>query len=188
MPTNYWQTKNLRLRSIEDPDIAYYIKTRNATDSEAEWFYDRVNFPYSEDSLRKLYETVIADQKKEDKFFFIIETHGGDYVGNIYIWHTNRIARTFRHGIQIDAKHRKKGFASEALVAVLDYYFNELNYQKCAPYVYEFNATSHSFHTKFGFVHEGSLRNEVYTRGKYYALVYYGMLKDEFNARYSYWK
>jgi RimJ/RimL family protein N-acetyltransferase len=106
----------------------------------------------------------------------------------VYVWFTQTRERFFRYGIQIDEAYRKKGYAAEALVIVLDYYFNELNYQKCCPTAYEFNKRSQAFHERFGFVKEGVLRNEVFTRGKYYSMVYYGLLRDEFNAKYKHWE
>ena len=183
MAKNYWQGKHIKLRALEEKDITRFVNLRNTPDSEADWYHDRIFLPESETTAKKHLEELVAEQK-DDKFFFIVENETAP-VGTIYVWEARRREGVFRYGIQIEEPHRAKGYAKEALIIILDYYFNELNYQKCAPYAYEFNTRSQAFHEKLGFTKEGILRNETYTRGKYHSIVYYGMLKNEFNSLYN---
>jgi len=185
MTKNYWQGKNIRLRAFEDGDVARLVKARNMFNNENQWFYDKLLLPDSEAGVKAACSELLASQKKDDKYFFIIETLDGQFAGQVEVWHTRQHEGVFKYGIQIEDAHKGNGYATEALVIVLDYYFNELNYQKCSPTAYEFNPRSQAFHEKFGFTREGVLRNEVYTRGRYYSMICYGMLKDEFNALYK---
>jgi len=185
MTKNYWEGKSIRLRAIEEGDVTRIVESRNSINNENQWYYDKIMLPESEAAMKKFCDEVLAEQKKDDKYFFIIETLNGSFVGHIYVWHTQRREGVFKYGILVDDVHKGKGYAKEALIIVLDYYFNELNYQKCNPTVYEFNTRSQAFHEKFGFVREGVLRNEVYTRGQYFSMVCYGMLKVEFGTLYG---
>jgi RimJ/RimL family protein N-acetyltransferase len=63
---------------------------------------------------------------------------------------------------------------------VLEFYFDELRYQKCGVYIYEFNDASHRFHKKLGFAEEGRLRREYYSNGRFYDSVCYGLTAEEF--------
>jgi len=185
MAKNYWQGERIRLRALEERDIGWMVENRNNFDHEAFWLYDKIHCPASEGSMKKIFDGIVAEQQKDDKYYFVIEGMDNDFIGHVTIWHTQVRERMFRYGILLDEKHQGKGYAAEALIIVLDYYFNELNYNKCAPTVYGYNTKSQAFHERFGFIREGALRNEIYSRGVYHDLVCYGMLKDEFNARYK---
>jgi len=184
MRNNYWEGKDIRLRALETPDIDRFVEMRKKLDSEGLWYWNRLPLPESEESARKEYADL---DTKEDKKYFVIETFDGEFAGHIAVWHTQRREGILQYGSLIEEGHRRKGYGSQALIIVLDYYFNELNYQKCRATVFEYNKRSQEFHERFGFVREGSLRNEIYTRGRYYDEVYYGILKDEFNGKYKHW-
>ena len=187
MTKSYWESENIRIRAIEDADIDRFVKNRHETDWEGRWLEDSLEFPESDKEAKKILVKYVKELSKDDKRFLIIETLTGEYVGSIDIWYTRQRIGNFRYGINLESEHRRKGYGKEALIIILDYYFNELNYQKCSPTVYEYNTASQAFHEKFGFLREGTLRNEVYTRGKYHAMIHYGMLKDEFNKLYKHW-
>jgi len=187
MSGNYWESKNIRIRAAEEADIQRFTDRRNSIDREGQWLEDSLEFPLSEEEARKDIIDYINELSKDDKRFLIIETLAGDYAGYIDVWYTRRRIGNFRYGIKLEPEHRRKGYGKEALIILLDYYFNELNYNKCSPTVYEYNTGSQAFHEEFGFIREGALRSEVYSRGKYHSMIYYGMLKEEFNKLYKHW-
>ena len=61
------------------------------------------------------------------------------------------------------------------------YYFRELRYQKLMATVYSFNERSLRMHEKLGFTFEGRLRRTVFTNGRYYDQLYFGMTSEEFD-------
>lgn len=185
MQKNYWQAEHVRLRALEDKDLQMYLDERNPPDSMREWYEDRILTPSSETELKEEFAKTRDEFNRDDKKIFIIETNSMEYAGEISVWHTDKRNRYFRYGIFLKEEYRGKGYAKEALVIVLDYYFNELGFNKCSPTVYEYNKNSQKFHERFGFVLEGKLRGEVYTRGKYYDMYYYGMSNAEFNSLYK---
>lgn len=73
------------------------------------------------------------------------------------------------------------GYGREAVTILLRYYFRELRYQKVVALVYAFNERSANFHQKLGFQLEGQLRRMVYTNGRYYDSLYFGMTAEEFD-------
>jgi len=179
--SNYWQGNLIKLRSFEDKDLEKYINDRVNPDSKRQWCEDYIRFPFSPAEIKEQTEKYNSSLKDEDKRLFTIETLYGEYAGEISVWHTDRRNGTFKYGIFLDEKMRGKGYGKDALKIVLDFYFNELNYNKAQPDAYAFNNNSQKFHEKFGFVLEGVLRNQIYSRGEYHNLHCYGMLKNEFN-------
>lgn len=185
MRKNFWESERLRIRALEEKDLQMYIQNRHEPDSVRQWYEDSLMFPMSEKETKDDYEKTVTDYTKEDKRIFILETLDGMYMGEISIWLTSARARFFRYGIFLDESARGKGLGKEALIIVLDFYFNELNYRKAAPCVYSYNSNSQKFHEKFGFKLEGIVKDEIYSRGQYHDMRYYAMFKDEFNERYG---
>ena len=85
----------------------------------------------------------------------------------------------------IRREHQRRGYASEAIALVLRYYFQELRYQKASVRAYSFNEPSIRLHERLGFQLEGRLRREVYTEGRYFDVLVFGMTAEEFAARAS---
>lgn len=179
---SYWQRNNIRLRAFENKDLQKYISER--PDTKRQWLEDRIELPNSEEQTKKILADYLDTLKTDDKSLFVLENLDGDYIGEISVWLALKPNGLFRYGIFLDDKFRYKGYAKDALVIVLDYYFNELNYHKAGPTVYSYNEASQKFHEKFGFIKEAELKEEVYTRGKYYNMIYYSMTKDQFNDLY----
>ena len=185
MNRNYWRRENIRIRAFEEKDIEIHTRTRNEPDSVQQFYYSHIHQPQAKEELEKELKKGQEENSADNKKIFVIETLDEKYVGEVLIWFVDQRNRYFRYGIFINSKFRRKGYGKEALIIILDYYFNELNYNKCSPTVYSFNEASQMFHESFGFVKEGVLRNELFTRGKYFDMYYYGMLRDEFNSRYE---
>jgi len=184
---NYWKRNNITIRAFEEKDIEGFVKRNLKPDVMQQWYYDFINFPKSEAELKKYIEEMVLDTK-EDRRLLVIEDVNGEHVGEFWVWYADRRNRVFRYGIAIYKEFRGKGYAKDALIVGMDYYFNELNYVKCSPTVYGYNKNSQEFHEKMGFVLEGRLRDEIFTRGRQFDLFYYGMTRDEFNEKYTHFQ
>jgi hypothetical protein len=77
----------------------------------------------------------------------------------------------------------RQGYASEAIQILLRQHFDEYRYQKVNTRVHGFNAASIALHEKLGFQHEGRIRRAVYTGGRYWDLLLFGLTVEEFRAR-----
>ena len=145
---------------------------------------DRLYFPETETHAKQWAETEhehasqSADSGKE--FGFEIETLDKTLVGRISTHHCDLRCGTFSYGLFVAREHRQKGYASEAIRLVLRYYFGELRYQKVTVYVYDFNEASLRLHARLGFQQEGRLRRMVYTDGKHFDTIVFGLTAEEF--------
>lgn len=146
------------------------------------WQYDE-----GKDGVPKSEPIKIEETENWDKVFKI-QNPDGIAVGEIQTWVVDDTSRLFDYAIQVFGEFKGKGIGTEALVVILDYYFNELNMRICRSAVYSYNRPSQKFHEKFGFTKEGVGRKQVYARGKYYDMIYYSIFNEEFNKKYSHFQ
>ena len=76
-----------------------------------------------------------------------------------------------------------KGIAKEAVLLILDYYFNYLRYHRCGIHIYDYNPHSIYFHEKMGFQKCGQLHEAQFFKGEYHDTMLYEMIAHEFNGK-----
>ncbi|MBE7049568.1 MAG: GNAT family N-acetyltransferase [Ruminococcaceae bacterium] len=176
---NIWSSNNIILKQTTAEDIDLFIDESGNYDTDLMKNYDYIDFPRSKQYLISSIEKSVSGQ--EDNFSFTIHNKSGEKVGYITVFDCDKKNGTFKYGIFIKESFKGRGYASESVKIVLNYYFNELRYNKVNVYIYDFNTPSIRFHEKSGFVFEGRLRQMSYSGGQYHDTLYYGMLKSEFN-------
>lgn len=72
-----------------------------------------------------------------------------------------------------------KGYGGDALQLILRYGFDELGLYVISLNVISYNTRAIRAYEKVGFVHEGTQREVVYRDGKRWDMVYYGLLRRE---------
>jgi RimJ/RimL family protein N-acetyltransferase len=90
----------------------------------------------------------------------------------------------FGYGLSIAKDHRRKGYASEAVLLLLRYFFQELRYQKVTIQVASFNQDSIGLHEHLGFQLEGRIRRAGFTGGQYWDELNYGLTVEEFQEKH----
>jgi ribosomal-protein-alanine N-acetyltransferase len=80
----------------------------------------------------------------------------------------------------IGSLFQRKGLATEATKAVIQYGFDQINLHKVQICHKSINLPSRKVIEKCGFTYEGTLRDFFYQDGKYIDRLYYSMLRDEF--------
>lgn len=174
---NFWQGRLVRLRGLEPSDAETFARWN--LDSETARDLDFVWPPVSLEFVRRDFEQLSLKKLEADAFFFVVEDAAGGAVGHISTHGCDQRGGVFRYGLGVAPEHRRRGYATEAALLVLKYYFEELRYQKCLVGVHSNNAASVALHEKLGFVREGTLRRMVYTGGRFHDLYHYGILKEE---------
>jgi RimJ/RimL family protein N-acetyltransferase len=178
-----WRGRLVRLRAVEPGDWEAHFAWDQ--DSDMSRRLDHVWLPPSAARARRWAEEAAQQRGDNDEFAFEIAALSDDtMVGHIGVNRCDRRVGSFFYGVATLAEQRRRGYAAEAILLVARYYFQELRYQKMNAQVYSFNEASLALHEKLGFVREGTLRRMVYTGGRRYDLVEFGMTDDEFTARY----
>ena len=180
---NFWAGEEVRLRAIEPDDAEHFYRWN--LDSELARQLDFVWPPSSLASVQAWTAEQAQRKLKDDEFHWVIESREGQPVGSISTHHCDARHGTFSYGVAVADEHRGRGYAAAAIRLVLCYYFEELRYHKANVCVHSYNVASLRLHDRLGFAREGAQREVVYTRGRYYDLVWFGMTADEFRARYG---
>lgn len=180
----YWQGNLVRLRATEPGDAEHFYLINRERDVDRS--LDMVYPPSSRAQIQQWVEKYALEGFRENQeFAFQIEViASGEHVGSIDTHHCNPRQGTFEYGLSVREQYRGNGYASEAILLVLRYYFFELRFRKAEPGVFAFNEASLALHRKLGFVEEGRRRQHGYSHGEYHDLVLFGMTADEFRDTY----
>jgi RimJ/RimL family protein N-acetyltransferase len=175
-----WQGTRVNLRPVE-PDDWVTFDAWNGDDFTARRS-SSIGFPESKEAVRQWVAKVATAGPDNDHYRWMIENQDGQAVGTILTHTCDRRSGNFRYGLLIGAAHHRRGYAREAVDLVLRFFFEELGYQKVTVEVYDFNLPSQRFHERLGFTLEGRLRRAVFTGGKHYDALVYGLLREEFQS------
>ena len=174
-----WQGKLIRLRAIEPTDWETYFSW-NFDDQQTRPLYFSP-FPQSREAVRRWAEHESTQPLKDDNVRFTIARIADNaVVGDLGVHDADPRVGTFSYGINIKREEQRQGYASEAILLLLCYYFQERRYQKVTATVYSFNEASIGLHERLGFQLEGRIRRMVYTDGDYHDQVLYGLTVEEF--------
>ena len=174
--------KKTRLRALEKSDLAKVWKWVN--DEEVMWFWGE---PCNTQSLADVEQWFAKLQGAgSPSKQFIIETKEGASIGRISYEYLDTKHRRTEVGMQIGEKeYWERGYGTDAMIAFLDYLFNELGLHRVYLRVESYNPRALKCYEKCGFTQEGILRHHVFTRGEYHDDLMLGILRDEFNQRHK---
>lgn len=182
--SNCFTGKRVRLRAVEPEDVAIWEADDKNRDTEKDRCDNMIQLPRAVWKLQEDFPARLRREGEMESFRFIIENMEGEVVGSINAHSVDNRMGTFSYGLGIYDKYRRKGYASEAVLLLLRFYFMELRMHKCNTAVYAFNEASLGLHDHLGFVREGMRREVYYTKGKYWDDVEFGMTRQEFEAKY----
>ncbi|MDK2910398.1 MAG: diamine N-acetyltransferase [Bacteroidales bacterium] len=152
--------KLVRLRALEMSDVSLIYQWENQPDI---WQTSQVPGPYSMEAIRlyiqnALTHSVLAMQQVR----FMIETLDDHVrVGLADLFDIDMLNRKAGIGIMIDAEHRKKGYAADALHLVISYGFNHLKLHQLYADIAISNRKSLSLFRSAGFIQTGRRKDWV---------------------------
>ncbi|GHO74064.1 N-acetyltransferase [Ktedonobacter sp. SOSP1-85] len=178
-----WQGKLVRLRSHEPGDWEnYWIWDQ---DSESERKDGPLSFPRSQERMKHWTQEAAVRKQEGNNWNFLIENNEGKVVGRIGSHDRDPRVGHFGYGLAISKEHRRKGYASEVILLLLRYFFQELRYQKVTIQVASFNEDSIGLHEHLGFQLEGRIRRAIFTKGQYFDVLNYGLTVEEFEEKHA---
>lgn len=181
-----WSGERVRLRAVEPDDWPIHYEWNKDSEAARRGYW--IPFPQSRESVRRWAEREATAEPQNDRFQFQIENLAGELVGTTNTTQCDLRNGTFSYGIMVRPEHQRKGYASEAIVLLLRYFFAELRYQKVFAGVYDFNEPSIGLHRRLGFQLEGRLRRKIYTGGSFHDELVFGMTAEEFAEQHAhYW-
>jgi RimJ/RimL family protein N-acetyltransferase len=170
--------EKVRLRAIEREDIPRFVQWLN--DRELVRHLLRY-MPLSKAEEERWFERQLEDESSR---VFAIETREGVHIGNIGLDKTDWKNGHAELGLFIGEKeYWGQGYGSDAIMALLDFAFNEMNLHRVYLHVLAFNQRAIRCYEKCGFVLEGTERESIFREGRYHDQLLMGLLREEFNSR-----
>ncbi|MDR1623569.1 MAG: GNAT family N-acetyltransferase [Tannerellaceae bacterium] len=131
--------------------------------------------------VKELLEKYILSYEQPDYYrWAIIEKASGICIGQIAIFLVNDKNHFCEIEYALGKQFHRKGYCTEAVKALLDFCFNEVNFHKVQVCHKEGNIASQGVIRKCNFTYEGTLRDFFYMDGRYVSRLYYSMLKSEY--------
>jgi RimJ/RimL family protein N-acetyltransferase len=169
--------REVRIRAIEKRDIDEIMKWINDPEVKSNLL---MRYPVSQYQEERWIETALATDNQRNKTF-ALETKDGVYLGGIGLHKIDWENSNAEVGIVIGKKeYWNKGYGTDAMLAILDFAFNQMNLHRVYLRVFEFNQRGIRSYEKCGFQKEGVLRQDRYRQGRYYNTIMMGILKEEF--------
>ena len=156
---------------LKDPDVIRFMHAGTMSDNKTVLLDYYANFA----------------NNKNDFLFAIIMKKNNKHIGNVRLGPIEWNHKRSEFGLMIgDKKSWGKGFAFEAINAILKYAFELLNLNRINIYVVEENKAALAVYKKAGFKIEGCMRKNYCLNEKYSNTLVLGILKEEFiNHGYS---
>jgi RimJ/RimL family protein N-acetyltransferase len=130
--------------------------------------------------LQFLSEKNLYWDKMPDAIDLIAKSAAGEVVGGASIYNIKWFNRTAYITIFVDVDKQGRGFGKKILAKTLEHAFKVMNLHRLTAEIYEYNESSIRLFESFGFVKEGIMRKAKYINGKYWDIIIYGLLKDEY--------
>ena len=161
-------TERLRLEPFGPPHasgvFAYYDRNRAHLEP---WEPDRSpDFYTLEHHARDAERSAVAAAHGESARFVAFERDADEIVALINLWNIRRgVAQAAIIGYSVDARCEGRGYATEAVGAVVAYAFTTLNLHRLETSYQPTNARSGRILRKLGFAVEGYARDYLYLHG-----------------------
>ncbi len=145
-----------------------------------------ISWPISKKKVKDWLEKEL-DKEPEDTFLFDIRTLAGDrLIGGVGLDGVKWAHGDTFVGIGIeDREFWSHGYGTDAMRIILRYAFQELNLHRVSLDVFEYNERAIRSYLKCGFNIEGRARQMLNRDGQRWDLIFMGILREEWDARYK---
>jgi [ribosomal protein S5]-alanine N-acetyltransferase len=115
-------------------------------------------------------------KKGESYHFGIYDKNDGEIVGVIGYFDLNEEGKSGEIGFWVAKDYWNKGYMSEAVKLFTKYIFEELKFHRVFAHFHELNKAVEKILQKSGYEKEGELKEALFTEGKYYDDIIYGIV------------
>lgn len=173
------ETERLILRQVTKDDAESMFVYMS--DEEVMKHYGMEPFRIADDALDEIswYQSIF--EKKTGIRWGITLKGQGKVIGSCGF--LNIVQQHYRTeiGYELSRAYWGEGIASEALAAIIQYGFEQMNLQRIQALIDPPNASSIKLVERNGFMKEGLLRNYEFACGKFDDLLLYALLKQDFD-------
>ena len=171
---SYFKGSKVHLKPFEREDLQLSLEWNN---NEAINAYNGSRFPNSVLEQTEWYEKTQKDKTK--KRLVICSNETGGKAGMVSLFNINERHRNAEIGVYLSPEFQKKGFAKESLLLLAKFAFMELGLHKLYATIYFFNTDSVKLFESAGFKYEYTMKEEIYTNGRFEDIKVYSIFKKD---------
>jgi RimJ/RimL family protein N-acetyltransferase len=175
---NYWQGEKIIIRAMESDDFEFLFDILK--DSRIQKYESDIRIPMSLEACKEWASTESKKGNDNEEPFLIIEDNDKNIVGMVNPNIIDNRVGVFECGINIKPEYQRKGYAYEAMLLIFKFYFEQKRCVKFEAGIYDYNVSSNRLCEKLGLIVEGKSRKSVFTDGKYYDTILYGLTDDDY--------
>lgn len=166
--------KNINMRTIRESDVDELFELFSLIADRGD--FDSFNLPSEFNLKKKIRENGMWE---EDFGLLVITDKTGRLIGDISFFKGLKYAEGYEIGYRLYRKaDRGKGYMSEALKLFSAFMFSVKPIRRLQVNMFSENIASRRIAEKCGYKHEGTMRQTVYCRGKYYDLELFSLLRE----------
>jgi len=165
----------ITLRHVAEEDLPHIVRALSDLSIRGVFTPTRMTSPHE---ARRLFD---ADGfSSDERELFLVCDEQMAVIGQVVHFRARRYSTSRELGWMIyDTAHRGRGYASEAVGALVDYLFRSQPIHRIECTVNPANLASAGVARRCGFVHEGRLRGLVHVEGEYTDGDVYAIVRDD---------
>lgn len=171
--------QKIQLRLLEKEDLPLRVQWVNDKEINDNLGFD---WPLSLSKTQAWFQNTLKDNSKIN--FVIIDNESRKLIGMAGLLGIDYKNRNAEFYITIgDKNFWGLRISDEVIFLILEYAFLELGLEKVYLHTFNYNVRAQRVYERNGFVKEGILRKHIWKRGELRDIVYYGILKEEWEQR-----
>ena len=173
------ETRRLILRRFSIADATAHYELRS--NEEAMEFMDRPPCESKEAAQKDIKETHQNFRDKKGIWWVLADKRNNKFIGYIGFKDIDQKNKSAEIGYVLHPDYWASGWMTEAVKAVLDFVFEELNLHRIIGNINPNNEASRGLLKKFGFQKEAYFRQDYYFNGEFLDSEIYGLLSSEYD-------
>lgn len=171
--------EKIYVRLLEKEDLPRRVKWVNDEETNATLGFD---YPISISKTMSWFQNTVNDSSKIN--FVIVDINSDKLIGMAGLLGIDYKDSNAEFYITIGEKeYRGLHIPDETISLILEYAFLELGLYKIYLHTFEYNKKAQRVYERNGFIQEGVLRKHKWKHGELRDIVYYSILKDEWEQR-----
>jgi ribosomal-protein-alanine N-acetyltransferase len=177
----FLEGETITLRPIGEEDVEFIQRCMN---DPRVWRPSLDINPMNDNLATEFFEAVLTTE--EDVHCLVC--NGEEPLGHVSLTEsqygpdeTSR-ARSAELAYWIAPEHQGQGYGSDAAATMIQYAFEDRNLRRIDARPGSFNDASCGLLESLGFEHEGTLREAAWYRGEYHDMLWYGLLRADWQA------
>ncbi len=172
------ETERLILRKPVPEDIPAWFKMRS---NEENMRYIGRKPATAIEEVKALYDLVVQDIEANKHIGWVVaeKSNASGFVGMIGFHRIKPEHHRAEVGYMIEKEYQGKGYGKEAVKAIIEYAFKEMNIHSIEADIDKDNIASERLLLSIGFVKEGYFKESFYFEGTFIDSVIYSLVKEK---------